>query len=114
MPQIKTGRLRALAVTSARRTPLAPQLPTMAEAGIAGFEVSSWFGLLAPAGTSRAVLARLNKEVVTALHVPDVRERFLSQGLEPVSSSPEEFAAYIRSEMTRWGEIVKESGASAD
>ena len=114
LPQVKAGKLRALAVTAARRSQLVPDFPTMAEAGVPGFEVSTWFGMLAPAGTDGRIADRLNSEVRSLLRAEDLRARFAEQGLEVLESSPSDFASYIKSEMARWGKIVRESGVRLD
>jgi tripartite-type tricarboxylate transporter receptor subunit TctC len=111
---VKSGRLRALATTGAKRSLAAPELPTMAEAGVTGYEAANWFGTMVPAKTPPAVVAKLSQDIARVLRLPDVRERLLSQGIEPVSSTPEEFSAYIRSEMTKWAKVVKASGAKAE
>ena len=107
MPQIRAGKLRALAITSARRSPVAPDLPTVDEAAFPGFEVIGWFGWLAPAATPRPIIARLNAELVRALKMPDVRERLLSQSTEPVGNTPQEFAAFMKSEHAKWAKVIK-------
>ena len=114
MPQVKAGKLKALAVTTAERSKLAPELPTMAEAGLAGFDISTWFGLLAPAGTPRDVIAKWNAEVVKILNSPDMRERLTAQGAEAAPTTPEQFAAFIQSEIPKYARIVKISGAKVD
>ncbi|HLQ24734.1 MAG TPA: tripartite tricarboxylate transporter substrate binding protein [Acidiferrobacterales bacterium] len=114
LPHVKAGRLRALAVTSAKRSPAMPDLPTIAEAGVAGYEAESWFGVLAPAGTPSAIVTKLNGEIVRILGLPEIKERLLSQGAEPVGNSPEQFAAHITAEMAKWGNVVKASGAQVD
>jgi len=114
LPHVKSGRLRGLAVTSAKRTPAAPEFPTVAESGLPGYEAVSWYGVLAPAGTPRDILMRLNMEIVRALKLPEVRQLMLAQGAEPVSESPEQFAALIKSDIAKWGDVVKKSGAKAD
>jgi tripartite-type tricarboxylate transporter receptor subunit TctC len=114
MPQVRAGKLRALAVTTATRSKLAPELPTMAEAGLPGFDISTWFGLLAPAGTPRDVIARWNAEVTRILNSPDMRERLTLQGAEPAPTTPEQFAAFIQSEIPKYARIVKASGAKVD
>jgi tripartite-type tricarboxylate transporter receptor subunit TctC len=114
LPYVKTNRLRALAVSGARRSPIAPEVPTVAEAGLRGYDVMVWFGLVAPAGTPPAVVARLNARVIEILALPEVRERFLAQGVEPLGSTPEAFGAHIRSEMARWGRVVREAGVQAE
>jgi tripartite-type tricarboxylate transporter receptor subunit TctC len=111
---VKAGRIKALAVTTARRTPLAPELPTIAESGLPGFDISTWFGIFVPAGTPRDVVAKLHAEFTAALAMPDVRERMLSLGAEPVGNRPEEFAAYIRAEADKYARVIKASGAKAD
>jgi tripartite-type tricarboxylate transporter receptor subunit TctC len=112
--QIRSGRLRALAVTSERRSPQLPAVPTVAESGYAGFEASTWYGLLAPAGTPPPIVARLNAEVNRALGAPEVRERLASEGGEPLGGSPERFAAFLAAEHAKWGRVVRESGAKVD
>ena len=106
-PQIKAGRVRALAITSAKRSPVVPELPTVAESGYPGFEVIGWFGWLAPANTSKAIVGRLNQEIVKTLAVPEVHERLLSLSTVPVGDKPEEFARFIRSEHDKWGKVIK-------
>ena len=117
LPHIKAGKLRALAVTSSKRAPVLPDLPTIAESGVpalAPFEASSWFGLLAPAGTPRDVITRVNAEVSKALQAPDMKEKLLAQGAEAVGNSPEFFAEHIRNETAKWARVVKESGAKVE
>jgi tripartite-type tricarboxylate transporter receptor subunit TctC len=114
MAQVKGGTVRAIAVTTAQRSKLAPELPTMAEAGMPGFDISTWFGLLAPAGTPPDVIARWNVEVVKALNSPDVREKMIAQGAEPAPTTPAEFAAFIARERDKYARIVKASGAKVD
>lgn len=114
LPFIQSGKLRALAITSEKRQPYASELPTMAEAGLPGFVVHAWFGVIAPAGTPPAIMARIHDDVVSVIGMNDVRERFMTQAAEPVGSKPEEYAAYIASEIVKWSKIVKESGATLD
>ena len=114
LPQVKAGKLRAIAVTSAKRSPLLPDVPTVAESGYPGFEVNGWYGLLAPAGTPPEIIARLHDEVVKVLALPEVREKIAADGAEPVGNTPTEFDAYIRSEAVKWAKVIKESGAKAD
>lgn len=115
MALIRAGKLKALAVTSARPSPALPGVPTVAEAGrLPGFEASSWFGLLAPAGTSHDIVARIQQEVARSLATPAVREKMQAQGAEPVGNTPEQFAAFIRAEHTKWAKVVKDSGAKVD
>ena len=111
---VRAGRLRALAVTTKSHTPIAPDLPTISEAGVPGYDVSSWYGLLAPAGTPPAIVARLQREVARVMRVPDVAEKLTSQGLDIVGSTPEEFAALVKTEIVKWAKVVKASGARAD
>jgi tripartite-type tricarboxylate transporter receptor subunit TctC len=112
--QVKAGKLKALAVTTARRSPLAPDLPTMAESGVPGFDISTWFGLLAPAGTPPDVVARWNAEVGRILRTPDMRERLTAMGAEAAPDTPAEFAQFIASEAAKYARIVKVSGAKPD
>jgi tripartite-type tricarboxylate transporter receptor subunit TctC len=114
MPHVKSGKLRAIAVTTPKRSPAAPDVPTMAEAGIAGFDISNWFGVFAPAGTPDEILNRLNAEIVKALALPDVKERLASQGAETVGSTRAEFKAFVAAETAKYAKLVKESGAKPD
>ena len=114
LPQIKAGRLRALAVTSATRAPALPDVPTVAESGLPGFEASSWFGLLAPAGTPPAIIAKINAEVATWLASPEGKEKLASIGANAAGGSPEDFARHIQAETAKWAKVVKESGAKVD
>ena len=114
LPHVKDGKLRALAVTSAKRSPAAPDIPTLDEIALPGFEANTWHGVVVPAGTPATIVARLNREIVAILHLPDVVERFSSQGAEALGSTPEEFAAYIRSETLKWAKVVRDSGAKAE
>jgi tripartite-type tricarboxylate transporter receptor subunit TctC len=107
---VKAGKLRALAVTSKTRIAAAPDVPTFEEAGVPGYEAVGWFGSVAPAGTPREIIQRLNLETRNALALPDVRERVIAAGTEPATTTPEEFAAYIREETKKWGEVVKAGG----
>lgn len=115
MPHIKSGKLTAFAVTSAQRSAVLPDVPTVAEAGkLSGFEASSWFGLLAPAGTASDIVNRVQHEVAKALNLPAVKERLLSQGAIPSGNTPQEFARLIDSEIAKWAAVVKASGAKVD
>jgi tripartite-type tricarboxylate transporter receptor subunit TctC len=114
LPQVKAGKLRALAVTGAKRSPAAPDLPTMAEAGLPGFVVESWYGLMAPAGTPDAVVQRLQRETVTALSRPEVKEAFGKQGADVETSTPAELTAMVKSGIARWSEVIRKSGARID
>jgi len=114
LPQIRAGRIRGLAVSTAKRSAFAPELPTVAEAGLPRFEVFGWNGLLAPAGTPNSVVARLHDEIVTALRLPEVRERVAGFGFEPVGNSPEEFGEFIKADIAQWARVAKESGARVD
>jgi tripartite-type tricarboxylate transporter receptor subunit TctC len=105
--QIKAGKLRGLAITSAKRSPVAPELPTVAETGLPGFEVIGWFGWLAPAAMPKPIITRLNSELVRALRLPDVREKLLSQSTEPVGNTPQEFGAFLKSEHAKWAKVIK-------
>jgi tripartite-type tricarboxylate transporter receptor subunit TctC len=104
---VRAGRIKALAVTTKRRITAAPDVPTMDEAGVPGYESIGWFGVVAPAGTPPAIIDRLNKEIAAALQAPEIRDRVLQAGTEPFSSSPEEFAAMIRSEGSKWAKVIK-------
>lgn len=111
---VRSGKLRALAVTSIRRSPGVPDLPTIAESGFPGFDASSWFGLVGPAGLPREIAIRISGDVARVLARPEMREKFIQQGADPVGSTPEEFGAYMRAETAKWAPLVKASGAKAD
>jgi tripartite-type tricarboxylate transporter receptor subunit TctC len=107
---VKSGKLRALAVTGSRRTPSLPELPTLAEAGVPGYEAAGWFGLMAPAGTPRDIVATLNREINRILQLPDVKARLLELGAEPAAMSPEQFLDFIRSDNAKWEKLITERG----
>ena len=112
--QIKGGRLRAIAVTGPKRSPAMPDLPTVAEGGVPGYDVVAWYGLFAPTGTPRPIVMRVNAETKRILELPDMRERLSGEGAEVGGGTPEQFAAYIKTEMTKWAGVVRMSGAHAD
>jgi tripartite-type tricarboxylate transporter receptor subunit TctC len=114
LPYTRGGRLRAYGVTSAKRAPGAEEIPTIAEAGLPGYEAVQWYGVLAPAGTPRTIVDRLHDAIVKALNQPDVREKFARDGAQPIGSTPEQFAAYIKSETAKWAKVVKDAGIKAD
>jgi tripartite-type tricarboxylate transporter receptor subunit TctC len=111
---VRSGKLRALAVTSPHRSAGVPDVPTVAESGYPGFDASSWFGLVGPAGLPPDIAAKISMEIARALRQPDLREKFIQQGADPVGSTPEEFGEYMRSETAKWAKIVKASGAGVD
>jgi tripartite-type tricarboxylate transporter receptor subunit TctC len=113
-PNIKSGRLRALAVLARERSAALPDVPTAAEAGLPDFEVTTWYGMLAPAGTPRPIVARLNGELVRIMHSPELKERLAAMATDPWTSTPEEFAAYIKEETARWAEVVRKAGIKAE
>lgn len=114
LPYVQSGKLRAVAITSATRSPLLPDVPTVAESGLPGFDVQSWSGLAAPAGTPKAVIDRLNVELNKILSTPDMRKRLLDLGATPVPGKPDEFHTFIAAETKRWKEVVTASGAKAE
>jgi tripartite-type tricarboxylate transporter receptor subunit TctC len=114
LPLAKEGKLRALAVTSAKRHPAAPDIPTMSESGLAGFDATSWFAVYAPAGTPADVIAKLNAEFNRIMTLADVREKLAGIGLDVAGGSADVLAGYTRSELAKWAKVVKESGAKAD
>jgi tripartite-type tricarboxylate transporter receptor subunit TctC len=115
LPHIKSGKLKAFAVTSSQRSSALPDTPTMEEAGkLKGFEASSWFGLLAPAGTAPATINRIQQEVAKALGSPEIKERLVAQGAIPSGNTPAQFAALIEAEHKKWADVVKASGAKVD
>lgn len=114
LPRVRSGQLRALAVSSARRVAAAPDLPTMSESGLKDFDVVAWFGLFVPSATPEAIVERLSSETRAALKMPGVQKRLIDLGAEPLGSSPREFTAYVRTEYQRWGKLAKEAGIRAD
>ena len=110
LPYVKSGKLKALGMTALTRSPLAPEIPTVSESGIAGYQANIWNGMLAPAATPRALIARLNQELVRVLSAPDTRERFAAMGADAAHSTPEEFRAFIASEEKKWAKVVRETG----
>ncbi|HEX4798421.1 MAG TPA: tripartite tricarboxylate transporter substrate binding protein [Burkholderiales bacterium] len=113
-PHIKAGKLRALALVAPQRTAALPEVPTVSEAGLPNFEVTTWYGVLAPAGTQKSTIARLNAELVKIMHAPEMRDRLAAMATDPVTSTPEEFADYIKREIAKWGEVVRQAGLKAD
>jgi tripartite-type tricarboxylate transporter receptor subunit TctC len=111
---VRSGRLRGIAVTTAQRSPSTPELPTIAETGVAGYEAGSWYGLSASAGTPKEIIARLHAETIKVLALPDVRERLAAAGFEVVVSTPEQFAEFTRTEIQKWGKLVKATGLKVD
>jgi tripartite-type tricarboxylate transporter receptor subunit TctC len=114
LPHVTSGRLRALGVTGPRRIPLAPEIPTVAEAGVAGYEITAWGGYIAPAGTPGPVVARLNAELNKAIAAPAIRDRWLALAIEPVGGTPERFAEHVRAETKKWTDVIKRAGIKAD
>jgi tripartite-type tricarboxylate transporter receptor subunit TctC len=114
LPHIKAGRLRALAVSTAKRSALFPELPTIAKSGLPGFEVTQWSGLLAPAGAPKAIIGKYQRDIAAALSLPDVRQKLVSQGFEAVGNTPGEFSAYIKAEIAKWAKVIREAGIHAD
>ena len=114
MPHVRTGKLRALGVTSGRKYPPVPELPTIAEAGLPGYDVDQWFGVLAPAGTPRPVIARLNTTLAAVVQRPDIHDKLLQQSFEPLTSTPERFGAVIKSDVARWQKLVRDLGLKVD
>ena len=111
---VKEGRLRPIAVSSATRSAVLPEVPTMAESGLAGFEVSSWYGLFAPAKTPKPIVERIQREVAAVLQLPEIRERYLKGGFEPVANKPDEFAQQVKADLARWNKLVKEANIRVD
>ena len=114
MPSVRNGRLRGIAIATAERSAVVPELPTIAESGLPGFASGTWYGMMAPARTPREVVTLLNASVVRIVQLPEVREKLLAQGAEPLSGSPEQMGAYIRTEIVKWGKVAKASGARFD
>ena len=114
LPHVKAGRLKALAVTTARRATVVPELPTIAEAGVPGYDVDPWYGVIAPAGAPRAIIEQLNTAFARALNAPDVKEKFMLQGLEPRASTPAEFSSLVEKEIAKWSKVVRDAGIKAE
>jgi tripartite-type tricarboxylate transporter receptor subunit TctC len=114
LPHVRAGKVRALAVTSAKRSSLLPELPTMIEAGVPGYVSDTYFGVFTPAGTPREIVTRLNQELNRVIQQPDLRERFANQGIEPVGGTPEQFAQVIRSETAKWGKVIRDAGVKVE
>jgi tripartite-type tricarboxylate transporter receptor subunit TctC len=114
LPHIKSGKVKGLAITSGRRLAVLPEYPTVAESGLAGYEATSWQGVVTPAGTPRAIVMKLNSEITRALQLPEIGARLAAEGSEPGATTPDEFAAYIRREIVKWAKVVKESGAKTE
>jgi tripartite-type tricarboxylate transporter receptor subunit TctC len=114
LPLVRAGRLRPLAMTGAKRSPAIPDVPTVAESGVPGYETASWYGVLAPAGTPKAIVERLNREIAAIIRQPDVRERLASEGAEPAGGTPEEFALHIKRELARWSQVIRQARIKAE
>jgi len=114
LPHIKSGRLRALALVAPQRSPALPEVPTAGEAGLKDFEVTTWYGVMTPAGTPRPIVTRLNGELGKIMHTPDVKERLAGMATDPLTSTPEEFAAYLKQEIAKWGDVVRKANLKAD
>jgi tripartite-type tricarboxylate transporter receptor subunit TctC len=114
LPAVRGGKVRALGVTSLARSPAAPEIPTLNESGLPGYVVLNWMGIIAPSKTPRDIVTKLSAEIRAVLNAPETRERLLKQGLEPAGNTPEEFDAYIRSEIEKWSKVVKQSGIKPD
>ena len=114
LPHVRTGKLRAIAVTTPTRSPSVPDVPTIAESGVPGYDHTPWNGFLAPARTPRPIIARLNEEVVRILHAPETKAVLMNEGSEPVGNKPEEFGAIIKSEIAKWTKVIQAAGIKAD
>jgi tripartite-type tricarboxylate transporter receptor subunit TctC len=114
LPHIKAGKLRPLALVAPQRSPALPEVPTVAEAGLKDFEVTTWYGIMTPAGTPRPIVSRLNAELVKIMHTPEVKERLAGMATDPLTSTPEEFAAYLKQEIAKWGDVVRKANLKAD
>ncbi|MGB4557740.1 MAG: tripartite tricarboxylate transporter substrate-binding protein, partial [Burkholderiaceae bacterium] len=114
LPHIKAGTLRPLAITSAKRSASSPEVPTMAEAGVSGFEITAWFGFMAPAATPPALIRKISTDVARIVATPEIQERILSQASEPVGSTPEAYAAFIQTEISKWRDVIKQANITAN
>jgi tripartite-type tricarboxylate transporter receptor subunit TctC len=114
LPHVQSGKLKAVGVTSVKRAPTVPSVPTLAESGVTGYEATSWNGVFAPAKTPRPLIAKLHADIVKVLKTPDIRERLVAAGSDPVGSTPEEFAAYVKLELARWGKVIRDNNIRAE
>jgi tripartite-type tricarboxylate transporter receptor subunit TctC len=114
VPYVKTGRLKVIAVSTAQRSRLYPEIPTIVESGVPGYDLAGWYGVTVPAATPRPIVERLHAELAKAMRAPDIAERYAVLGVEPVDSTPEQFGAYLKSELAKWGDIVKRSGTKLE
>jgi tripartite-type tricarboxylate transporter receptor subunit TctC len=114
LPQVRAGKLKTLGVTTLKRFPAAPEIPTLNESGLPGYEVLNWYGVIAPVKTPRDVVTKLSMEMRRILHAPDLKTRLQAQGMDPVGNTPEEFDAYIRTELVKWTKVVKQAGIKPD
>ncbi|MBX9812201.1 MAG: tripartite tricarboxylate transporter substrate binding protein [Burkholderiales bacterium] len=114
LPQVKAGKLRAIAMTGAKRSPAIPDIPTVAEAGVPGYETGSWYGIVAPAGTPKVAIDRLSTDVIAIVHSPDITGRLNDEAIIPVGSTPAEFTAHIKKELARWAQVIRQSGIHLD
>jgi len=114
VPQVKAGRIKGIAVTTIKRSQLVPDMPTISEAGLKGFDANNWYGIMVPAGTPRPIINRLNKETARILNMPDIKKLLFNQGLDVAPGSPEQFGAYIKAERAKWAKVIKASGAKAN
>jgi tripartite-type tricarboxylate transporter receptor subunit TctC len=114
MPHVRAGKLKAIGISSAKRSPQAPELPTIAESGVPGFSAVPWYGVLGPAGMRRDLVNRLNSEIARAVSQPDMAERFVAQGIDLQAGTPEQFASLIKSEVVKWRKVVRDAGARVD
>ncbi len=114
VPQVKAGRVRGLAITSLKRSPALPELPTVSESGVPGYESSAWSGIVVPTGVSKAIVTRLNAEINKALAAPTAKERLVALGYDPVGGTAEQFTAFVKNESAKWADVVKRTGAKVD
>ena len=114
LQHVNSGALRGLAITSPNRQPYAPELPTMAESGVPGYEMSSWYGLFAPAGTAPSVIAKVNADLIKVMSQPDVHQQFLLRGDEPFSGTPDEAGAYLKAEIAKWSHVIRQANIKTD
>ncbi len=114
LPHVQSGKLKAIAVTSTKRAPTMPNVPTLAESGVAGYDATSWNGIFAPARTPRAIINKIHADIVKVLRTPDIRERLVASGSDPVGSTPEEFSAHVKAELARWGKVIRENNIRSE
>ena len=114
LPHVQAGKLKAIGVTSTKRAPTVPNVPTLTESGVAGYDATSWNGIFAPAKTPRPIIDKVHADIVKVLKTPEIRERLVASGSDPVGSAPEEFSAYVKAELARWGKVIRDNNIRSE